>query len=242
MTQLALKLWVLAIGGVMALGCFGEPNTEEVSADPTARGGAGASGAGGSSEAEPGLVEGTLGPCPFAACGGELIGDFALASLCVEGLEEALDQNVPSACREVMSELRVQGRGELSLRDDGTAQVELLRRVTTELSVDPTCWRAMSGISSELTVAICALVASELPRLGFTEASCVLQAPVCHCDAALVELTSGEGTYSAGPTDLELNDGAGTVQTFQTCRQAAQLRLNTTSGEGITTRSIWQPR
>ncbi|MBN1656193.1 MAG: hypothetical protein JXA30_20660 [Deltaproteobacteria bacterium] len=133
------------------------------------------------------------GKCAVEACGGDVVGDWEIESICLENPEKFVSlAGMPSECSDMFKSFEASPEGTITFGEKGTGKAEISLAFDIEVSITESCLKAMGGSSvSEL---YCSLLESGLTDSGeFREASCEVTSNHCDCLVTTTEHSISSG-------------------------------------------------
>jgi hypothetical protein len=165
--------------------------------------------------------------CPFASCGGDVVGTWEIDSACVTIDELPMLSDDPE-CQDFVRDYSVDVEGTITFTADGMTQTNITNTVNIEADITAACWEAFSG--TELNSVACALIEANLVAEGeFSSAVCTFDSGTCSCSLVRQPMTTNEtGTYTIDGDELIDQDG----EAAGYCVEGDQLTMDLPIDEG----------
>lgn len=165
--------------------------------------------------------------CPFAACGGDVVGTWEVDSACVTIDELPMLSDDPE-CQDFVRDYSVDVEGTITFTTDGMTETNVTNTVNLEVDITAACWEAFSG--TDLNSTACALIEANLLAEGeFSSAACSFDSGVCSCSLVRQPMTTSEtGTYTIEGNELIDQDG----EAAGYCVEGDELTMDIQNDEG----------
>jgi hypothetical protein len=160
----------------------------------------------------------------FTACGGDVVGNWTVDSVCFENLGSILaDALKEPACAHVLRDSSVHATGTYGFNKDGTATTNLGVSIELDTLWSSACFSAVAGQSVVVDASVCAKLQSTYQQQGnFSKASCNFEAGGCACLLTSTDMSAmGSGAYqvqgktlqdASGDSPFCVEPGAGTLR------------------------------
>lgn len=133
---------------------------------------------------------------PFEACGGDVVGEWAIAAVCFENPESFLPASREPACADVVRDADARAAGRYEFSDDGVQTIDLRLELDLDTLWTDECVQALSGDDTLSAAALCDdLEQQYTDQADIASARCELEDEGCAClisTAEMSEMSSGD--------------------------------------------------
>lgn len=171
--------------------------------------------------------------CSFSACGGDIVGSWAVSAACVDDKKDAGTGNpFGPACPQASLNVSLDATGTIDLRSDGTYETALMGTPMITLTVPGSCL-----VGGMLPVADCAALAKALDKDGGSSTTCTGDKTVgCTCTGSAGKFSGDHsmGTYTVAgdilQTDKQTDSGTAAGDPAPYCVSGNTLKVRTGDG------------
>jgi hypothetical protein len=169
--------------------------------------------------------------CAFSACGGDVVGTWAVTGVCAEIADAVID-----VCPTALATLDITLTGTATFNADGTRSTDFTSENTITYTLDAAC---LNAITMNMPPATCDALSKEAdPTSGDGPTTCTGDPSVsCTCVATNPEKTEMKtGTYSVdGSTLVSKNDDDNSMNVAQFCVKDTELRVQQPEDKAVLT-------
>lgn len=169
--------------------------------------------------------------CDFSACGGDIVGTWAVTGVCAEIAEAVID-----VCPNAVATLDITLTGTATFNADGTRSTDFTSENTITYTLDAQC---LNTITMNMPPATCDALSKEAdPASGDGPTTCTGDPTVaCTCVATNPETTEMKtGTYSIdGSTLVSKDDTDNSMTVAQFCVKGTELRVQQPEDKAVLT-------
>lgn len=151
--------------------------------------------------------------CDFSACGGDVVGTWEVADICIENPERIFSlTGLPSQCSDIIGDLDSRPEGEFIFEEDGTGEADVTIVVDIEMTLTEKCVSALAGGQEvSLSPSVCSAMESAFSgESEFEGGSCEAATNACVCIITSNEIAvASGGDYQVDGDRISSGSGAG---------------------------------
>jgi hypothetical protein len=150
--------------------------------------------------------------CDFSACGGDVVGTWEVADICIENPERIFSlTGLPSQCSDIIGDLDSRPEGEFIFEEDGTGEANVTLVVDVEMTLTEKCVSALAGGQVTLSPSVCSAMESAFSgESEFEGGSCEAATNACICIITSNEIAVEDGgDYQVEGDRISSGSGAG---------------------------------
>lgn len=169
---------------------------------------------------------------PFEACGGDVVGDWDVRTVCFESVEAILPALSEPECADAVREVQTRAAGTYSFEDDGSASTDVNLALDLDTLWTDECVVALTGDPGATASAVCNDLEGEYNSSpAIDSATCSDEDDGCHCMLrSAPSMVESSGDYVLTDDDA-IDNGSGEPDPY--CADDDVLRISVTAA-GLT--------
>jgi hypothetical protein len=168
---------------------------------------------------------------PFEACGGEVVGNWKVRTVCFDGVAAILPALSEPDCSDSVRTITTRAAGSYRFGDDGSASTNVTIALDLDTSWSDACVQALTGDPTSTATAVCNDLEGEYnTTAGIETAACRVEGMACSCKIA----SEPSSVHSSGNYVVKgdaIDNGAGEPDPY--CVDGDILRISV-SEAGLT--------